>query len=282
MTTTASNTDRTSEAHRSSEPILSVRDLTITFPASRGGRGGRQDGGLTVLDALSLEVHDGEFVAVLGPSGCGKSTLLRALGGLLDARARVEGTIAVPSDASGRRATAWMPQRDGLLPWRRAMANAMVGAIAAGVPRDRAKPRAQHLFKEFGLTGFERAWPHELSGGMRQRLALLRTCLAERPVLLLDEPFGGLDPVTRRRMNAWLATVHLTEKAAAADAEVGDASKSGSGVVLVTHDIDEAMTLADRIVVLSDRPGRVVHEARAQQRRGERYDRGALLSALDC
>ncbi|WP_061962657.1 ABC transporter ATP-binding protein [Demequina aurantiaca] len=281
MTTTANSTGRAPEAGRS-EPVLSVGDLTITFPASRGGRGGSQDGGLNVLDALSLDVHDGEFVAVLGPSGCGKSTLLRALGGLLDPRAQVEGTIAVPSDASGRRATAWMPQRDGLLPWRRAMANAMVGAIAAGVPRDRAYPRAQQLFEEFGLAGFERAWPHELSGGMRQRLALLRTCLAERPVLLLDEPFGGLDPVTRRRMNAWLATVHLTEQAAAADAVARDASTTGSGVVLVTHDIDEAMTLADRIVVLSDRPGRLLYEARARQGGEERYDRGSLLSALDC
>ncbi len=168
----------------------------------------------------------------------------------------------------------------------------MVGAIAAGVPRERALPRARQLFEEFGLGGFERAWPHELSGGMRQRLALLRTCLAERPVLLLDEPFGGLDPVTRRRMNAWLASVNLAERTAAADAGVvaadaGAAGATGSGVVLVTHDIDEAMMLADRILVLSDRPGRVVHEARARRvsdnmARGAAYDREALLTALHC
>ena len=249
-------------------PVLAVRDLTITFPPLR--RGG---GEVTVLDALTLEVLAGEFVAVLGPSGCGKSTLLRALGGLLDPRAQVTGQVEIPRDTSGRRATAWMPQRDGLLPWRRALSNAMVGAIAAGVPRERALPRAQRLFEEFGLAGFERAWPHELSGGMRQRLALLRTCLAERPVLLLDEPFGGLDPVTRRRLNAWLASVHLTERAAAAG--------TGSAVVLVTHDIDEAMMLADRIVVLSDRPGRVVLEARARCGGGEPYDRAALLAALE-
>jgi ABC-type nitrate/sulfonate/bicarbonate transport system ATPase subunit len=272
-------------------PVLALRDLTITFPPLR--RGG---GEATVLDGVDLEVSDGEFVAVLGPSGCGKSTLLRALGGLLDPRAQVSGEIAVPRDAAGRRATAWMPQRDGLLPWRRALSNAMVGAIAAGVPRERALPRARQLFEEFGLAGFERAWPHELSGGMRQRLALLRTCLAERPVLLLDEPFGGLDPVTRRRMNAWLASVHLTEQAASTDAAAADAAHpavaTGSGVVLVTHDIDEAMMLADRIVVLSDRPGRVVHEARARRgdgrayggepNGGEPYDRDVLLSALDC
>ena len=231
--------------------------------------------------AANLTVPRGAKVAVLGPSGCGKSTLLRALGGLLDPRARVVGDITVPRDGAGRRATAWMPQRDGLLPWRRALSNAMVGAIAAGVPRERAYPRAQQLFDEFGLGGFERAWPHELSGGMRQRLALLRTCLAERPVLLLDEPFGGLDPVTRRRMNTWLASVNLTDRTAAATA-IDAAVSTGSGVVLVTHDIDEAMMLADRIVVLSDRPGRVVYEAAARRGHGDGYDRDVLLGALDC
>ncbi len=256
-------------------PVLDVRNLSITFPPRQ-----RAGTALRVLDGVDLTVGDGEFVAVLGPSGCGKSTLVRALGGLLDPRAEVSGEVMVPRDGLGRRATAWMPQRDGLLPWRRALQNAMVGAIAAGVPRERAYPRAQQLFQEFGLGGFERAWPHELSGGMRQRLALLRTCLAERPVLLLDEPFGGLDPVTRRRMNAWLATVRLTERTH--ESTLFDPSgTTGSGVVLVTHDIDEAMTLADRIVVLSDRPGRVVYQAQAST--GEvGFDHDALLSALDC
>ncbi|GIG54146.1 ABC transporter [Demequina activiva] len=242
--------------------MLAVRDLTVAFPPARG------KGDATVaLDRLTLEVSRGEFVAVLGPSGCGKSTLLRAWGGLLVERARVSGEIAVPRASDGTRATAWMPQRDGLLPWRRALSNAMVGAIAAGVPRERALPRARALLVEFGLGGFEDAWPHELSGGMRQRLALLRTCLTERPVLLLDEPFGALDPVTRRRMNAWLASVGLVSQ----DGE--------RAVALVTHDVDEAITLADRIVVMSGRPGRIVHEVQAH---GEsRYDREALLASLD-
>lgn len=262
----------------SGRPVLAVRDLTVTFPPMR-----RSGTPVTALEAVNLEVADGEFVAILGPSGCGKSTLLRALGGLLDPRARLAGEVNVPRDGSGRTATAWMPQRDGLLPWRRALSNAMVGAIAAGVPRERALPRARQLFQDFGLSGFERAWPHELSGGMRQRLALLRTCLTERPVLLLDEPFGGLDPVTRRRMNAWLASVNLTARTAAADAAHPEEA-TGSGVVLVTHDIDEAMMLADRIVALSDRPGRVVLEATARPHDGPsaRYDREALLAALDC
>ena len=227
---------------------------------------------------------DGEFVAVVGPSGCGKSTLLRALGGMLPPGAEVSGTLRIPSlpdggaalgapakSRSGARAswgggggsaTAWMPQRDGLLPWRRAWSNALLGARIARVPRPDAEARAAELFETFGLGGFERAWPHELSGGMRQRLALLRTCLAGRPVLLLDEPFGALDPITRRRMNEWLAGVGL------AGGLVGNAAP-GVGqraVVLVTHDVDEALALADRVVVLSARPGRVVLDAAGPSR----------------
>jgi len=256
--------------------VLAVRDLTISFPPARAGRGSRAAGDLNVLDSLSLEVSDGEFVAVLGPSGCGKSTLLRALAGLLDPSARLSGEVHVPRDAGGNRLTAWMPQRDGLLPWRGALSNALVGAIAAGVPRAHAQARARTMFREFGLAGFENAWPGELSGGMRQRLALLRTCLTARPLLLLDEPFGALDPVTRRRMNTWLSQMRLTEHAGADPAH-------GRAVVLITHDVDEAMMLADRIVVLSERPGRIVHEVRAAgtETSAERYDREALLAALD-
>ena len=251
---------------REGSPVLAVRDLTVSFPPARAGRAEP----VQVLDSVTLEVADGEFVAVLGPSGCGKSTLLRVLGGLLSSRAEVSGEVHVPRDAHGNRVTAWMPQRDGLLPWRRALPNAMVGAIAAGVPRERAQARARTMFEEFGLAGFEHVWPHELSGGMRQRLALLRTCLTQRPALLLDEPFGALDPVTRRRMNTWLAQMRL----AGPDPSAGAAT--GRAVVLVTHDVDEAMMLADRIVVLSDRPGRVVHEVPAAD-----FDRAGLLAALD-
>lgn len=261
--------DHASDRTRERSPVLAVRNLTVAFPPARAGRGDP----VRVLDSVSLEVADGEFVAVLGPSGCGKSTLLRALGGLLDSRAAMTGEVHVPRDSHGNRVTAWMPQRDGLLPWRRALANAMVGAIAAGVPRVQAHARAAELFTEFGLAGFENAWPHELSGGMRQRLALLRTCLSSRPVLLLDEPFGALDPVTRRRMNTWLAELGLTTGTAA-----------GRAVMLVTHDVDEAMTLADRIVVLSERPGRIVYQARATgptSATTTRYDRASLLAALD-
>ncbi|WP_062070627.1 ABC transporter ATP-binding protein [Demequina sediminicola] len=236
-----------------SPATITVENYSVEFAAR--GNGKRHESAVRVLEDVSLTIKEREFVAILGPSGCGKSTLLRAMGGLLDERATIHG--AVTSAAP----TAWMPQHDCLLPWRRAMSNAMVGAIAAGVPRDRAALRAAELFEEFGLAGFERAWPHEMSGGMRQRLALLRTCLSERPVLLLDEPFGALDPLTRRHMNAWLAGLNLA-----------------STVVLVTHDVDEAIMLADRIVVLSGRPGRIIHETRAHG--SGRFEREELLAAL--
>ena len=136
-----------------------------------------------------------------------------------------------------------MAQRDDLLPWRRVLGNATLGAELRGTPRREAEVRARPLLERFGLAGYEDAWPSQLSGGMRQRLAVLRTFLMDAPVLLLDEPFGALDALTRRRMQTWLA-------------EVWEAD--GRTVLLVTHDVEEALVLADRVLVLSDRPGRVV------------------------
>ncbi|WP_456788554.1 ABC transporter ATP-binding protein [Cellulomonas sp. P5_C5] len=242
-------TSLSTEAPTTAAPALEVTALTVTFP-----------GDVVALQDVDLRVDVGEFVAVVGPSGCGKSTLLRVLAGLTPTGAAVTGATASTMSA------AWMPQRDGLLPWRRALPNALVGARIAGQDRAVAEARARELFDEFGLAGFERAWPHELSGGMRQRLALLRTCLPGRPVLLLDEPFGALDAITRRRMNAWLASLDL--------------AGHGRAVVLVTHDVDEALLLADRVVVLSDRPGRVILDLPVAQG-GTDEARRALLSALD-
>ncbi|WP_285100469.1 ABC transporter ATP-binding protein [Promicromonospora sp. MEB111] len=231
--------------------VLSASGLSVRF------------GDVLALDGVDLAVADGEFVAVVGPSGCGKSTLLRALGGMLPPAATVSGELTLPTLPDGGAATAWMPQRDGLLPWRRAWSNALLGARIARVPRADAEARAAELFETFGLAGFERAWPHELSGGMRQRLALLRTCLAGRPVLLLDEPFGALDPITRRRMNEWLAGVGLADAGRQSERAAGVGQRA---VVLVTHDVDEALALADRVVVLGARPGRVVLDAAAPSR----------------
>jgi len=187
------------------------------------------------LADVSLEVAAGETVAVVGPSGCGKTTLLELVCGLQE-----------PDSGSVRAAPAvLMPQRDLLLPWLSAIDNAALALRVAGASRAEARDRAHPLFAGFGLEGFERARPDELSGGMRQRVAFLRTLLSGKPVLCLDEPFGALDALTRREMQEWLA---------------GALAREPRTVLLVTHDVEEAAVLADRIVVLSSRPGRVVAE----------------------
>lgn len=220
-------------------PAIRVEGLTHTF---------RQKGrDVQAIDRVDLEVGEGEFVALVGPSGCGKSTLLRVLAGLL---APTGGIAEVGGVSSiGRPGlVAFMPQKDLLLPWRRALGNAALGLEIRGVPRKEAEARARTLFGVFGLEGFEQAWPVQMSGGMRQRLALLRTFLVPSPVLLLDEPFGALDAITRRGMHAWLQGVLALEPRT---------------VLLVTHDVEEALVLADRVVVMSPRPGRVLAEVPA-------------------
>lgn len=193
-----------------------------------------------VADA-SLEVERGAFVSLLGPSGCGKSTLLRVLAGLVEP---TEGSATIDGESAVGRSglAAFMPQRDLLLPWRRADANAILGAEIAGVPSEEARRQAAALYEQFGLEGFERSWPGQLSGGMRQRLALLRTFLMPRDTLLLDEPFGALDAMTRREMQEWLEGVW---------------ARDGRTVLLVTHDVDEALLLSDVVYVMSPRPGRI-------------------------
>jgi NitT/TauT family transport system ATP-binding protein len=182
---------------------------------------------------VDLRVRRDEVVAVVGPSGCGKTTLLELIAGL---QKPDEGTVSAPE-------ASYMPQSDLLLPWRDALANAALALECEGVGRSEARRRAEPLFERFGLAEFERARPAELSGGMRQRIAFLRTLLPGREVLLLDEPFGALDSITRGAMQRWLADA---------------LSQEPRTVVLVTHDVDEAVFLADRVVVLSPRPGRVV------------------------
>jgi NitT/TauT family transport system ATP-binding protein len=188
---------------------------------------------VTALEGLSLTALPGEIVAVVGPSGCGKTTLLELVCGLIAPDA---GTVdAAPA--------ALMAQRDLLLPWASAVENAALALRVGGVARAAARERAGDLLRDFGLAGFELARPHELSGGMRQRVAFARTLLAGRPVLCLDEPFASLDALTRAEMQDWLGA------ALAADPRT---------VVMVTHDVEEAIVLADRVLVLSPRPGRVV------------------------
>ena len=198
---------------------------------SRGYRDGRGRS-LQALDGVSLEVRAGELLAVVGPSGCGKTTLLELICGL-----------QAPDGGSVQAAPAvLMPQRDLLLPWLDALDNAALALRIAGASRAAARERARAMFAELGLDGFEAAAPGELSGGMRQRVAFLRTLLSGKPLLCLDEPFGALDAITRAEMQEWLAGALVREPRT---------------VVLVTHDVEEAALLADALVVLSPRPGRV-------------------------
>src|SRR3954452_16018660 len=195
----------------------------------------RRFGDVTALEDVSLTVGVGEVVALVGPSGCGKSTLLELLAGLQ----------APDAGSVGAEPAALMPQRDLLLPWRSALTNAALALECAGVRRREARARARPLFERFGLSGFEDARSWQLSGGMRQRVALARTFLSGRPLLLLDEPFASLDALTRGSLQEWL----------------GDALRSEPRtVVLVTHDVQEAIYLADRVAVMSPRPGRIVAE----------------------
>jgi ABC-type nitrate/sulfonate/bicarbonate transport system ATPase subunit len=198
---------------------------------------------VTALDGVDLVAERGEFVAVIGPSGCGKSTLFHILAGLEDPS---EGQVLIEDRPVTRPlgVCAFMPQRDGLLPWRRIIDNVIIGLELAGVPRAQARQRAEPLIERFGLDGFQRAWPWQLSGGMRHRAAFLRTVLIGRPAMLLDEPFGALDGITRADLQQWL---------------LGVWEEVGSTVLLITHDVTEAVFLADRVYVMSARPGRIVN-----------------------
>ena len=194
-----------------------------------------------VLDDIQLTVGEGEFVSIIGPSGCGKSTLLNIVAGL---DSPDSGTVTVGGDqgvsALGR--VGYMQQKDLLLPWRTVLDNAILGLELHGVPRRQARTRALELTEFFGLKGFENQYPYALSGGMKQRAAFLRTMLMDQEIVLLDEPFGALDALTRVQMQEWLL-------------ELWDSLRKT--IVLITHDMDEAILLSDRVYVLTQRPGRV-------------------------
>jgi len=212
------------------------------------------------LEDISLAVAPREFVAIVGPSGSGKSTLFNLIVGLLQpdsGEIRLDGEVA--EARLGR--FGYMPQRDLLLPWRDILGNVVVPLELRGTPALEARRRALELLPLFGLEGFEHAWPATLSGGMRQRAALLRTILGDSRTLLLDEPFGALDALTRREMQDWL---------------LGLWSRLRPTVLFITHDVDEAVYLADRVLVLGPRPARVVRELRIRLPRPRRQSQVAL------
>ena len=212
---------------------LYMKDVSLTFSTRAGA--------VHVLDAVSLQVQQGEFVALLGPSGSGKSTILKVAAGLL----KPDGGQVFLADkpVKGRaHKTGYMPQKDLLLPWKTLIQNCALPLQAAKVPWPEARKRVTELLPVFGLSGFGNAYPHQLSGGMRQRAALMRTILIGSNTLLLDEPFGALDAITRAKMQQWLLEIW---------------QQFQKSVLFVTHSVEEAVFLADRVYVISDRPGHI-------------------------
>ena len=222
--------------------------------------------GQPILSNVSFGVEEGEFVSILGPSGCGKSTILNILAGVVTPQS---GTITVdgqPLRQPGEH-FAYMPQEDLLLPWKTIMDNVcLYGTLHK--QQAQAREKAQALFPVFGLQGYEQAYPDELSGGMRQRAAFLRTALCHADILLLDEPFGALDVITRSDMQDWLATMR---------------SQLGKTTLLVTHDIDEAIYLSDKILILNGRPASIKKEIVLTEQPRSRewlYAQGALRTDI--
>lgn len=215
-------------------PKLELRSVSKTF------HGEERD--VQALEDVSLRVMPGEFVTIIGPSGSGKSTLFNLIVGLLQPGSGeicIDGEIC--RDRTGR--VGYMPQRDLLLPWRSVLDNVIIPLELRGIPRKEARQQALELLPRFGLEEFAKVYPDALSGGMRQRAALLRTVLIGQDTLLLDEPFGALDALTRRELQDWLLDLWR---------------QFGQTVVFITHDVEEAIYLADRVHVLSARPGRVI------------------------
>ena len=212
-----------------------------------------RQGTVEALEGMSLLAKPGEIIAVVGPSGCGKSTLLELICGLQ------------PPDVGTVRCApaALMPQRDLLLPWLSATDNAALALVVRGMPRAQARAAAAPWLARFGLSGFEATRPAQLSGGMRQRISFLRSLLAGKPVLALDEPFAALDAITRAEMQGWLVSVLASEPRT---------------VVFVTHDVEEAVMLGDRVVVMSPRPGRAVAEVNVAVSRPRRRTDPAVIA----
>ena len=217
---------------------LSLKGLSKSYCDPRKNRS------MEIFNALDLEVETGSFVSLIGPSGCGKSTLCNLLAGI-----EVPDTGEILLDGEAIHGTlgnvGYMPQKDLLLPWRSLLDNVLLGSEILHKDKRKARAEAIKWLEQFGLSPFSEYYPHQLSGGMRQRGALLRTILFGKKTLLLDEPFGALDALTRREMQRWLLSIW---------------NRTRHTVLFITHDIDEAILLSDKVVVLSQRPTRIIQE----------------------
>jgi len=199
---------------------------------------------MPIIDDISLELRENEFVALIGPSGCGKSTIFNMVSGLLkidSGQVFIDGKECTGETGQ----VSYMYQKDLLLPWEKIIDNAALPLRLKGYSKKDSQQRVKKYFKLFGLEGFEYKYPHQLSGGMRQRAALMRTYMSSKDIILLDEPFGGLDAITRFKMQNWL---------------LGVLDKLQASILFITHDIEEAIFLSDRIYVLSNRPAKIKKE----------------------
>ena len=199
-------------------------------------------GDVEVIKDLDLHIKKGEFISIVGPSGCGKSTLFKIITGLLT---EYRGIVRIDGGGVKNKVISYLPQKDLLLPWKTLYENATIPLEISGVKKECWKEIIDPLMEEFGLLGFENRYPHELSGGMRQRGGLLRSFLIDSDLMLLDEPFGALDALTRSSMQDWLLEIW---------------KKHNHSILFITHDIEEAVYLSDRIYTMSARPGRFLDE----------------------
>jgi NitT/TauT family transport system ATP-binding protein len=242
------------DASSASEQVH-VDGVALKYLARDGSR-------VDALERVDLNVRQGEFVALLGPSGCGKSSLLRVLSGLIRP---TNGTVHYEGVAiqGPPRQAGLVPQKSTLLPWLRVVDNVMLPAKVLKLPKDSSRARAMELLDLMGLAGFERKYPHELSGGMQQRVSIARSLLHDPKVLLMDEPFAALDALTRDRMAVELQSIWMA---------------TGKAVVFVTHSISEAVFLADRILVMSGRPGTIIADFAVDEPRPRAIDHGSKTS----